>query len=126
MIFKIQKTFKITQAFSNEETVQTLFLSLCFNTCNDQDLQKINPFEEIISSVNPCKTVTLFFDMCFSTCAIAIGIFQAIENVKSINEIALENCTTLGVGNTIVFIGQHNSLIAKRIKKQNCNLMGFF
>ena len=43
--------------------------------------------------------------MCFLTFATAFGIFQAIENAKSINEIALENCFTHGVGNTIVYIG---------------------
>ena len=49
--------------------------------------------------------MTLFFDLCFLAFAVAIGIFQPIENTKPINEIALENCITLGVCDTKAYIG---------------------
>ena len=59
--------------------------------------------------------------MLFNTSTIAIGFFQAIENAKSISENLCENCITVGVGNTLVNIDRHNSLIAKLIKNQNCS-----
>ena len=84
----------------------------------------MNPVEERISYINNCKIVTPFFDIYFLTLATAIGIFQAIESAKFINEIPCQNCITGGVDNTTVNIGWHNSLFGKLIKRQNCNLMG--
>ena len=61
--------------------------------------------------------------MHFSTLATAIGTFQAIKNAKSINEIPWENFITVGADNNIVNIGRHTSLLAKRIKTQNCMVL---
>ena len=58
--------------------------------------------------------------MRFSTLATDIGTFQTIKNGKSINEIPWENFITVGADKNIVNIGRHTSLLAKRIKKQNC------
>ena len=116
--------FRIAQAFSEQETMQTLFFSWNWDKCYKQKLQKVNPVEERISYINNCKIVTPFFGIYFSTLAAAIGIFQAIESAKFINEIPCQNCITGGIDNTTVIIGWHNSLFGKLIKRQNCNLMG--
>ena len=84
----------------------------------------MNPVTVRIFYINHHKIENQFFDMRIETPARAIGIFQTVESAKSINESPLENCITLGVENTTVNTGQHNSLIIKlRKQSQNCKLM---
>ena len=63
--------------------------------------------------------------MCAST-STAVGIFAAINNVLVKNDITWDKCVSLGVDNTSVNVGRHNSLNVEASKKnEDIILMGW-
>ena len=54
--------------------------------------------------------------MCFSKVSTVVGIFSFTDNVFQKYDIPWENCTSLGVDNTFVNVGRHNS------RKMNSNI----
>ena len=63
--------------------------------------------------------------MCLSKSSMAVGIFSSIDNAMSKSNVPWENCIALGVDNTSVNVGRHNSLIVEaRKKNEHIILMG--
>ena len=81
----------------------------------------MNPICVKIFDVKRSKTVTThFLDMSLTSGAnssTAEGIFTAIDDVFSKNEIPWENCVSLSVDNTNTMIGKNNSLASRFLEK---------
>ena len=92
---------------------------------NDTGVEKINPICVKIFDVNRLKTVTTHFvDMCLKSGAdgsTAEGIFTAIDEVFTKNQIPWKNCASLSVDNTSTTTGKNNS-IASRFWERNENV----
>ena len=82
-----------------------------------KNLYKMNPLTVCIIDINQHKVVTKFFDMCLSKSATAVGKFSSIDQAMSASNIPWENCVALGVDDTSVNVGKHNSLIVEARKK---------
>ena len=85
----------------------------------------MNPVCVKIFDVNRLKTVTTYLvDKCLTSGAdgsTAEGIFTAIDEVFTKNQIPWENCVSLSVNNTSTMIGKNNS-IASRFLERNENI----
>ena len=79
----------------------------------------MNPVTVRLFDINQHKVVTKFLDMCLSKVSTAVGIFTSINNVFQKYDIPWENCVSLGVDNTSVNVGRHNSLIVETRKRNN-------
>ena len=99
------------------EDMNSSVFSLSTDDSNDQNLDKMNPLTVCMFDINQHKVVTKFFNMCLSKSATAVGIFSSIDQAMSASNIPWENCIALGVDNTSVNVGKHNSLIVEARKK---------
>ena len=99
--------------------------SVATDSSNDTGIEKMNPICVKIFDINRLKTVTTrFVDMCLTSGAngsTAEGIFTAIDEVFTKNQIPWENCVSLTVGNTNTMTGKNNS-IASRFLERNKNV----
>ena len=97
--------------------------SIATDGSNDQGLEKMNPVTVRLFDINQHQVVTTFYDMCLSrSAATAVGIFSAIITAFENDRISWEKCTSLGVDNTSVNVGKHNSLILEA-RKKNKNIL---
>lgn len=92
--------------------------SLATDGSNDNGLQKMNPLTVRIYDVNLGKVKTSFLDMCMSSGGTAEELFTAIDDCLSSLKVPWENCVAVGVDNTNVNVGKHNSIMT-RVKAKN-------
>lgn len=96
--------------------MQEMPYSLCVDGSNDSGLEKINPLTVRTFDENHSKVIMRFLDMCITTgkeAASAEVIFDKINNVLQIHNIPWVNCIGVGVDNTSVNIGRHNSIMTR-------------
>ena len=96
--------------------------SISTDGSNDQNLEKMNPVTVRLFDVNQHKVVTNFLDMCSSKSSSAVGIFASINDTFERNNVPWESCVSLGVDNTSVNVGKHNSPFVEA-KKLNPHIM---
>lgn len=112
-----------------QETLVNQMKTSCFSIAtdgsNDQGLEKMNPVTVRIFDINQHKVVTKFLDMCKSRESNAKAIFRAIDTAMSKYGVSWDKCVSLGVDNTSVNVGRHNSVIVEaRKKNEDIILMG--
>ena len=95
------------------QSMKTNTFSLCVDASNDSGLEKMNPVTIRLYYVNRNKIVTRFLDMCTSRSSTAEGIYSAVDS-KLQELLECSNpwimCTSVGVDNTSVNIGNRDSL----------------
>ena len=96
--------------------------SICTDGSNDQNLSKMNPVTVRLFDINQRKVVTKFLDMCLTQSSTAVAIFSSINDAFIRNGVSWEHCVSLGVDNTSVNVGKHNSLIVEA-RKMNSNII---
>ena len=107
------------------EQMRNSCFSIATDGSNDQGLTKMNPVTVRLFDINQHKVVTKFYDMCASSSSTAVGIFNAINNSMEKNMVSWDKCVSLGVDNTSVNVGKHNSVIVEaRKKNKDIILMG--
>ena len=97
-------------------TMQKMPYSLCVDGSSDTDLQKMNPLTVRVIDANFNKVAMRFLDMCATSgtdAATAETIFTKIDSVISTHNIPWINCVGVGVDNTSVNIGRHNSIMTR-------------
>jgi len=108
--------------------MQNMPYSLSVDGSNDSGLEKMNPLTVRVYIENTCKFQNRFLDMCTTSgtdAATARAIFDKMDGVLSNYEIPWDNCVGLGVDNTSVNTGRHNSIISRiHAINQNVYLMG--
>ena len=105
--------------------MKTTCFSIATDGNNYQKLKKMNPVTLRIFDRNQHKVVTKFFDMCKSREANAKEIFKSIDTAMSKCNVSWDKCVSVGLGNTYVNVGSHNSVIVNSRKKNvNVILMG--
>ena len=94
--------------------------SICTDGSNDKNLNKINPVTVRLFDINQHKVVTKFLDICLTQSSTDVAIFSSINDAFTRNGVSREHCVSLGVDNTSVNVGKHNSLIveARKMKKK--------
>ena len=107
------------------EQMRNSCFSIATDGSNDQGLTKMNPVTVRLFDINQHKVVTKFYDMCVSSSSTAVGIFNAINNSMEKNMVSWDKCVSLGVDNTSMNVGKHNSVIVEaRKKNKDIILMG--
>lgn len=98
--------------------------SLSVDGSNDSGLLKMNPLTVRMFDENRGKVNTRFLDMCTTSgqhAGTAESIFNKMDQVLSLHHIPWDYCVGLGVDNTSVNIGRHNSIMT-RIHQKNPNV----
>ena len=102
--------------------------SLSVDGSNDTSLEKINPLTVRVYDEKSQKVDTRFLDMCTTSgidAATAKAIFDKMSGVLSNYKMPWDNCIGLGVDNTSVNTGRHNSVISRvHAINPNVYLMG--
>lgn len=96
--------------------MKVLPYSLATDGSNDNG--QMNPLTVRIYDVNLGKMTTSFLDMCLSTGGTANEVFEAIDSRMTSYHIPWENCVAVGIDNTNVNVGKHNSIMT-RVKAKN-------
>ena len=90
--------------------------SLSVDDSNDTGLEKMNPLTVRVYDEKSQKVDTRFLDMCTTSgtdASTAKAIFDKMSGVLSNYKIPWDNCIGLGVDNTSVNTGRHNSIISR-------------
>ena len=94
--------------------------SIAVDGSNDVGLSKMNPLTVRIFDLENSKIVTRFLDMCTASASTAEAIYGVVD-AKLVDLLGIENpwelCTSVGVDNTSVNIGIHNSLKSRVIQR---------
>lgn len=102
------------------DTMKCHPFSLSTDGSNDTGLEKMNPISIRVFDEERSKIVTKFLHMCPSTDGRAEALFSNIDSKLS-ELLSLSNpwgmCTALGVDNTSVNIGVHNSLKSRVLQR---------
>lgn len=87
---------------------------------NDVGLTKMNPLTVRIFDIETSKVVTQFLDMCTTSASTAEALYNVVDG-KLTELLDTENpwnlCTSVGVDNTSVNIGAHNSLKSRVLQR---------
>ena len=113
----------VAPAFKSElvAMMQHQPFSILIDGSNDTGLEKMNPITVKIFDLNCEKVESRFLDMCTTTgvtSATAAAIFSKMDEVLSSCDISWANCVGVGVDNTSVNLGKHNS-IKTRVQQAN-------
>ena len=92
--------------------------SIATDGSSDSGVEKMNPITVKIFDINRGVATTQFLDMCMSSVLTDEGIFSKIQEVLDKHDILWDNCVGMGLDNTSVNLGCHNS-IKTRIKSKN-------
>ena len=90
--------------------------SLSVDGSNDTGLQKMNPLTVRIFDEDRKRVETRFLDMCTTSgkaAGTAQAIFDKMNAVLNLHNIPWVNCIVVGVDNTSVNIGRHNSIMTR-------------
>ena len=101
--------------------MQNLPYSLMLDSSNDNGLEKMFPVTVRIYDVNFGRVLTKFLDMNLlegQEASTANAMFQSVDELLEGNSIDLDFCVAIGLDNTKVNIGDHNS-IKSRAKEKN-------
>ena len=101
--------------------MQNLLYSLMLDASNDNGLEKMFPVTLCIYDVNFGRIWTKFLDMNLlqeQEASTADAMFQSVDELLDRNSIDWDHCVVIGLDNTNVSIGDHNS-IKSRAKKKN-------
>lgn len=94
--------------------------SVAVDGSNDVGLTKMNPLTVRIFDVETSRVVTQFLDMCTASAATAEAIYGVVDG-RLAELLGTENpwelCTSVGVDNTSVNIGVHNSLKSRVLQR---------
>lgn len=96
--------------------MQSALFTLSVDGSNDTGLEKMNPLTVRIFDINRGKVDTQFFDMCTTAglqAATADAIFGKMNEALLTRSIFWNNCVGVGVDNTSVNIGCHNSIMTQ-------------
>ena len=96
--------------------MQSALFTLSVDGSNDTGLEKMNPLTVRIFDINRGKVDTRFFDMCTTVglqAATAYAIFSKMNEALLTRSISWNNCVGVGVDNTSVNIGCHNSIMTR-------------
>ena len=101
--------------------MQEMPYSLMLDGSNDNGIQKMFPITVRIFDVNFSRIMTKFLDMNLlegRDASTADVMFESVNNFLSENDIQWDHCMAIGLDNTNVNIGDHNS-IKSRAKEKN-------
>ena len=101
--------------------MQEMPYSLMLDGSNDNGIQKMFPITVRIFDVNFSRIMTKFLDMNLlegRDASTADVMFESVDNFLSENDIQWDHCMAIGLDNTNVNIGDHNS-IKTRAKEKN-------
>ena len=87
--------------------------ALAVDGSNDTGLQKMNPLTVRIFDYDDGVVSTKFLDMCLTSgmnAGTAEGIFNAVDTALHSRDIEWNHCIGLGMDNTSVNMGKHNSI----------------
>jgi hypothetical protein len=101
--------------------MQNLPYSLMLDASNDNGLEKMFPVTVHIYDVNFGRVLTKFLDMNLlegREASTADAMFQSVDELLDRNSIDWDHCVAIGLDNTNVNIGDHNS-IKSRAKEKN-------
>ena len=104
--------------------MQSMPFSLCIDGSSDTNLQKMNPLTVRVFDINSSKVAMRFFDMCTTSgtdAATAEAIFTKINDVIGAQSISWTNCVGMGMDNTSVNMGRHNSIMT-RVRSTNSSV----
>ena len=112
--------------FENLKTdMQNLPYSLMFDSSNDNGVEKMFPVTVRIYDVNFGRIMTKFLDMNLlegREASTADVMFESVNNLLDVNSIQWDHCMAIGLDNTNVNIGDHNS-IKSRAREKNKNVI---
>lgn len=98
--------------------MKTQPFALATDGSNDNGLQKMNPLTVRIFELDSGCIGTRFLDMCLSSSSTAEGIFDVLNTALESRGISWKNCVSLGVDNTSVNVGRHNSIMTRVLQKE--------
>ena len=90
--------------------------SLRLDASNDKGIEKMLPIR--IYDINFNRIVTKFFDINTLTGRDA-SLFNSVDTQLENNDISWDYCTSIGVDNTNVNIGEQNSIKSRALLKNN-------
>lgn len=102
------------------DSMQINPFSIAVDGSNDVGLNKMNPLTVRIFDAETSRIITQFLDMCTTSSATAQAIYDVVDG-KLAELLGTENpwklCTCVGVDNTSVNIGVHNSLKSRVLQR---------
>ncbi len=101
--------------------MQNLPYSLMLDSSNDNGLEKMFPVTVRIYDVNFGRVLTKFLDMNLlegREASTADAMFQSVDELLERNSIDWDFCVAIGLDNTNVNIGDHNSIKSRAKEKK--------
>ena len=93
--------------------------ALCTDGSNDEGLFKLNPLLVRVFDINEGKVVSQLLDMCTSKKNDAENLFNLIDDAIKENDIDWNHCVAIGMDNTSVNMGVHNSIKSRVLNKNS-------
>ena len=98
--------------------------SLLLDTSNDKDIEKMFPITVRIYDINFNRIMKKFFDINNLTGrGASTSLFNSVDVQLEYNDISWDYCTSIGVDNTNVNIGEQNSIKSRALLKNNRIIM---
>ena len=91
--------------------------TLCTDGSNDEGLVKLNPLLVRVFDINEGKVVSQLLDMCTSKKNDAESLFGLIDDALKKEDVNWNNCVAVGMDNTSVNMGIHNSIKTRVLEK---------
>lgn len=99
--------------------------SIAVDGSSDSDVKKMNPLTVKFFDLSRGVAITQFLDMCMSSVSTAEGIFGTVDDVLTKHGISWGNCVGIGLDNTSVNLGCHNSIKTRiLLKNPSAYVMG--
>ena len=93
--------------------------ALYTNGSNDEGLVKLNLSLVHVFDINEGKVVSQLSDMCTSEKNDAESLFGLIDDSSKKEDVKWNNCLAIGMDNTSVNMGIHNSIKTRVFEKKN-------
>ena len=103
------------------ESMKKAAFAVAIDGSNDSGVEKMNPITVRLFDSMSGTVCTRFLDMCMSSSGTAESIFSKMNEALSKRGISWQNCVGIGLDNTSVNMGAHNS-IRTRVESSNASI----
>ena len=93
--------------------------TLCTDGSNDEGLVKLNPLLIRVFDINEDKVMPQLLDKCRSKKNDKESLFGLIDDALKKKDVNWNNCVAIGMGNTSVSMGIHNSTKTRVLEKNS-------